>query len=455
VAAQAAEQAANLKSKQDAKQLAEKTEYGFEATLEAALAHDPQLKSAYWRHQANKEEASFGMSRLLPDIRLSATYQYENSDNIYTDDDPNNSFFSAENERSSGELDDHYWRVSVRQPLVNYSAHQDYKKGKAVVKASKYNYQKSEQELIYRVSAQYLQVILSTQQVYLNQQKLDALELKKSQATRAHELGVGDRLRVLYVNSARDLARTSLLEAESHLIDAQTLLSNLTGFNVKIPKQWGKSSNTIMPSLLADTQEEWLKRIDDNYNIKEAGARILRDKHNLASSKAEHYPTLHLNLSHLDRKSEDDFRTRKDAIAAIELNVPLYTGGQTQAKVRQARAQLHASEAELEHTKAEKEQQIKLSYNRLVSFKERLLALAESRDSGQGYLEAAERQLSLNISDQINVSDARSQLIDTQLQIAQTLNDYLLSDLILRLETGRLNKAHLKEYDNLFNSAAK
>lgn len=126
---------------------------------------------------------------MLPDIRLSSSYQYEDSDNIYTDE--GSSSYDPDLARSSGQLVDSMWRVSLRQPLFNYSAYQNYQRGLAVAEASEYRYQRSEQELIYRVSERFIGVLLAAQQVYLNQQKLDALELKKAQAERAKQLGVG------------------------------------------------------------------------------------------------------------------------------------------------------------------------------------------------------------------------------------------------------------------------
>ncbi len=428
------------------------TEEGFADVFEAAHSYDPQLERAYWTLQAEKEEANQGLAQLLPSIGLSASYQYEDSDNIYTDAD-NLNYYDPDQERSSGQLVDTFWRVNLRQPLLNYPAYENYLQSKAIALGAEYRYLRAEQELIYRVADRFIKVLLAAQQVYLNQQKLDALELKRVQAIRAQQLGIGDQLEVLYVNSNRDLAHTDLIQAQSALIDAKTLLANVTGYDVKFPEHWIGSSNTVTPTLQTGTEEEWLSAALNNMSVKAAQARIEQEKHNLAARKGEHYPTLDLNLSYLDRKSEDDFRTRQDAIAALEFRVPIYSGGQTSSNIRKARARLHASESELDYVTKEKQQQIKLSYNRLKSFKERLLALAESRESSRGYLDAAERQLSLDLNDQVNVLDARTQFVDTKLKIAQTLNDYLLSDLTLRLESGLLDKQRLLQYDELFNSA--
>lgn len=426
-------------------------ELGFADTLDAALDFDPQLKRAYWSYQAEKEEENIAFSNLLPNIRLNAGHQYEDSDNVYTDD--GSGFYDPSQKRSTGELTDTYWRASLRQPLINYASYQNYKRGQTVAQTAEYRYQRAEQELIYRVTERYVTVLLSAQRVYLTQQKLDALNLKKAQVERALELGIGDKIETLYVKSERDLAHVDLLQAKSDLVDARTLLSNLTGFDVQFPKRWIGSSKTITPNLLTGTQADWLNSINSNYAVRVARSQIKQEQHGLSASKAEHYPVLDLNLHYLDRDSDDDFRTRKDTVAALELSIPLYTGGQTQSKTRRARAKVQASQAELDYIITEKKQQIKLNYNRMLAYRERLIALAESRESGKIYLEAAERQVALNLSDQVNVLDAQTALVDTLLKITETLKEYLLSDLILRLEAGQLDKDYLRHYDNLFNSA--
>ncbi|WP_293268314.1 TolC family protein [Neptunomonas sp.] len=430
--------------------IAEETKQGFLSTFESAFSHDPRLKQAFHKHQAEREDANISAANLLPSVQINANYQYENSDNIYTDE--NSSFYEQSNERSGGELIDKIYRVTIQQPLFNYSAYKGYQRDKAYAASSALRYERSKQELIYKVAEQYLRVLLAAHEVFLNEKKLTALELKQSQADRAQELGVGDQLSVLKVKASKDLARSDLLQAKSQLSDATTLLSNYTGTNVHVPDEWVQNSQDINLELLTGTQEDWLEKVSDNLSIKEARKNILQEELNLSSRKGEHFPTLKLNIGYLDRRSDDEFRVREDMTAAIEFSMPLYSGGRTQANIRKARSRLLASQSQLDYIISEKEQQIKLSYNRLISFKERLEALVETRESSKGYLEAAERQLSLNLGQQISVLDARTQLVDTQIQFAKTLNDYLLSDLILRLESGDLTEQRLHEYDELFST---
>lgn len=425
---------------------------GFFNSYKAAELHDYQLRRAFHTYQADQEEDNISKSALLPKVSVSANYQYEDSDNIYTDED--SSFYSESQERSGGELIDYSYNFNIRQAIINMPALEDYRSSQALVEAAGYNYQQAQQELIYRVSEHYLKVLLAAQQVYLNEQKLESLELKQAQVERAKALKISDQLSLLHAKANRDIAHSDLLQAKGQLRDAKTLLSNITGSPVEPPSNFDEGYD-LTPNLITGTLDDWLKDVNNNMNVKAARARADQEHHSLLARKKESLPKLSLTLSHRDRESDDDFRSRSDAIAAIELSMPLYTGDLIPANTRKAKARFLASQAELDYIRAEKQQQIKLSYDRLSSFKDRLLALAKSKKSSQGFLEAAERQQSLKLSSQITVLEARTQLLDTQLQFARTLNDYLLADLILRLETGRLNEARLHEYDQLFRLSEK
>ena len=111
----------------------------------------------------------------------------------------------------------------------------------------------------------------------------------------------------------------------------------------------------------------------------------------------------------------------------------------------------NAAQVRYEKALSDTRQAVKLAYTQLNSYHNRLLALDESRRSGQAYLEAAERQADLSIGSQVDVLEARTELYDIRLEFAKTLSDYLLADLNLLLETGQLNDAALVRYDQLFD----
>ncbi len=444
-------EAAAVDESSAAEQHAPQLPYGFASALIAAMDYDPGLKRARAQYESEQEDDNLSLAELLPQVSASGGYQYENSDNIYTDEASN--FYNPDLARSSGELLDSYWRVDVSQAVVNWEAYQGYKRDRAGVDASEFRYQRAVQELIYQVAERYLIVLQHAQRVYLTEQKLEALELKSVQAERARELEVGDQLSVLRVRASRDLARSDLLKARSELQDAKTLLKNITGQPVVLPQGWVEAGQRVHLSSLSGLDQSWLEAVKENLSVREAASLVEKEKYNLSAQKAGHLPTLSLNLSHVNKESDDEFRERSDSVVALRLNVPLYSGGRQSARVRKAQALLGASEAQLEVLQYQKQQQIELSLNKITSISERLQALENSKQSSQGYLEAAERQMSLNLGDQIAVLDARTDLVDTQLQFAETLHEYLIADLLLRLETGQLEAGYMAEFDQLFSEA--
>ncbi len=422
---------------------------GLNEAFIAAASHDPELRAAYMQYQADKEEIVLSKSALLPDISFTAGYSYEDSDNIYTD--PDSPSYDETLPRSSGEISETNWMVRLRQPLYDKGRYENYKSVLAFVDQAEYRFLRAEQELVFRVAERYLAVLLSAQQVYLNQQKLVALELKQTQVEREVSLGVGDQLNLLEVTARHDLARADLLQAESALRDEQTRLQNITGKTTVIPDSWIQTGYQVTPELLMGSAEEWLAKANDNLMVKEGEARIKQSKLALKSREAGHYPTVALGLSYQDRDSEDDQRSRKDARITIDLTLPLYQGGKTQAAIRQGSARLSLEEAQRDKTLTDAQQQVKLAYSRLEGFKERLDALNQSSESSLRYLEAAERGQKLNLRSQVEVLDARTRLVDTQLRFAETLNEYLLADIRLHFESGSLSAQRLNEYDEMFS----
>lgn len=419
--------------------------WSLQHTFQQAQGYDPRLRKAHHVHQSEQEERSFALANLLPNIQSSASYSDEKSDNMYTDAD--SQYYDPKLPRSGGRLEDTSWRVSLQQPLFDYEAIEAYRGSKDFVNASGHHFERQRQELIFRVAEQYLNVLLATQKVHLSQQKVEALEKKRAQIQRAQELHISDRLSLLHATSQSDIARSDLQQNTIAVADAKNLLRNMTGTELELPADWHFDAYGRLPGLAEAELQQWVDAISHNRSVLAARSRVDQHRHNLSASRGGHMPTLSLRLSHYDRESDDEQRTRTDTVASVEVNFPLYTGGRAQAKVRKARADLQANQAELDYTLSTTRQVVELSFQHLRSYAQRLQILTEARVSALGYLEASERELSLNLSDQINVLDARTQLLDVELQYAEALKELLLADLRLRLETGQLDEQRLGYYD--------
>ena len=429
---------------------ADTEEANFYQALNAAIQHDPELRAAWKTRLAEQEEANRARAGLLPRVEFSAGYSYEDSESIFTD-----SPAFADDPRSDGKLHEHYWSLSLDQPLFNWSAVQDWRAAVQGDEAAGWRYTQSERQLILRVTETYLELLFSARQEYLYRQQLETQELQISQARRQQDLGIGDRITLLEIQSQQDLTRTDLLEARSNYADARTRLENMTGQLIDIPENWRIAEHQPQPLALESSEEDWLELSLKNFTYRETQARVRQAELTRSSRFAQHYPTVNFNLTYMDRDSDDEYRTRESWRAGIDLRLPLYNGGGTQAAFRQADAQLQAESARSDQSLAEARQQIRLAYNRATSLAQRLEALRKSESSTRSFLEAATRGMDLNLRSKIDVLDARSQLLDVQLRYAQTLQNYLQADMELHHAAGQLTPERLHYYDQLFNEAAR
>ncbi|MEC8082303.1 MAG: TolC family outer membrane protein [Pseudomonadota bacterium] len=421
---------------------------GFADALSLAKQNDPELKYAFHSYKAEQEADDISRANLLPNISLSSSYRYSDVDDYYT---RNGATTVDTVERSEEEQDDYSFQLNLQQSLINVSAWKAYSSAKEAVRQSQFSYNRAEQELIYRLSEAYLKTLLAAQRVYITQEKLESLQLKLDQTTRMNELGVGDRLNVLRARSSRDVAKSDLLQAKGLLDDAQTALENITGQMINMPDAWIKNGHLVLPNLLVGEQQAWLDQVPDNAQVLAELSNVRAKELESEASRAQHLPTLNFQLTYLDRTSDDPFVDSTRGIASLNLEIPIYSGGKTSAQARQAEAGRNAAQVRYEKALSDTRQAVKLAYTQLNSYHNRLLALDESRRSGQAYLEAAERQADLSLGSQVDVLEARTELYDIRLEFAKTLSDYLLADLNLLLETGQLNDAALVRYDQLFD----
>lgn len=430
---------------------------GFAQALEQAKQHDPELKYAFYNYKAEQEQDNIALSQLLPSVQLSSSYVKQDIDDYYTQ---NKASSIEENQRNrnparyAGTQDYYTSQLSIKQSLVNVSAWQAYSSSKDAVRQSQYTYTRAEQELIYRLSQAYLKALLAAQQVFINEEKLESLQLKLDQTSRMSELGVGDRLNVLRATSSRDVARSDLLQAKSRLEDANTQLADLTGGKIDIPLDWVANGHKVLPVLVEGSEKDWISKVQDNASLLAESSNVRSKEKDASARSAQHLPTLDLSLSYVDQNSDDLYKYNENLTASINLTIPIYSGGRTSAQSRQAEASYNAAQARYEKTLSDKKQVVKLAFSQLSSYRERLQALEESRKSSKAFLDAAERQADLSLGSQVDVLEARTELYDVRLEFASTLSDYLIADLNLLLETGQLNEQTLQKYDRLFNQQA-
>lgn len=404
-----------------------------------ALQHDSDLSRQRYELEATREEVPMARSQLLPQVTASAGYLWQDSTNTQTVGDED----LGQPATRPGEIDETYHQIQLQQPLFSLERWRNMGVASAQVSAAELQLAVVEQELAIQVSEAYVKAYLAAQRLGLLEAQQASLDLQVRQASRAFDLGVGNRVDLLEAQSRHDRAVSDAVEAENELDNALSELERLTGtmptFKVASP---GELSTVALADNIGDT-DEWISRTGQNLSVLLASEQQKIAQADTSVRRAGYYPELNLNLSYSDRTSDDQFRESEDYRASVELSVPIYRGGYTNASVRQGQKRIEAGLATIDNERNLAVQEVRRRIRAINGGERRLEALGQAISSSQLFLEAAERGEQLGLRDLVDVLDARASLYDQRIQYVDAVGSYALDMLALHTAVGRLESGDL------------
>ncbi|MEL7611768.1 TolC family outer membrane protein [Vreelandella titanicae] len=404
-----------------------------------ALRHDSDLTRQRYELDATQEEVPMARSQLLPQISATGGYLWQDSTNIQTVGDED----LGQPATRPGEIDETYYQVQLQQPLFSLERWRKMDVASAQVSAAELQLAVVEQELAIQVSEAYVKAYLAAQRSGLLEAQQKSLDLQVRQASRAFDLGVGNRVDLLEAQSRYDQAVSDAVEAENELDNALSELERLTGVMPEFQSSAPGELTTVTLNNDIGDPEAWIARTNQNLNVLYASEEQQVVQADSSVRRSGYYPELNLNLSYSDRVSDDELRESEDYRASVELSVPIYRGGYTNASVRQGEKRIEAGLAALDNERNLAIQEVRQRIRALNGGERRLEALNQAISSSQLFLDAAERGEQLGLRDLVDVLDARASLYDQRIQYVDTVGNYALDTLALHAAVGSLESEDL------------
>jgi len=129
-----------------------------------AVAHDALLASVKFENQATQELISQGRSLFLPSITANVGYdENDNERKILTSEVTSNDLLSG----NKADFHSYDYGITIKQPLFNYGAFQQYKKILSQTSLSEKKLLLAQQDLMYRVSLVYFETLMARDQIDL------------------------------------------------------------------------------------------------------------------------------------------------------------------------------------------------------------------------------------------------------------------------------------------------
>ncbi|MFO8140726.1 MAG: TolC family protein, partial [Marinobacter sp.] len=185
---------------------------------------------------------------------------------------------------------------------------------------------------------------------------------------------------------------------------------------------------------------------------------------NLKVAKSGHLPTLDLTASYSETNVHGNERAElgqrqqfegSQGVIGLQLNVPLYMGGGTQAGVRQQRSLVTAAEQDLNTTRRDVRVETRSLYLTVNNNVETASALEQTIISRRSALDATRAGYDVGTRNIVEVLDAERAYYVALRDYANARYDYVINTLQLKQAAGTLSPQDLIDLNNWLSANAR
>ena len=435
-------------------------------TYELARAGDPQLAAAESGRLATKEGAVQARAALLPQLDGSATYRRSKSTgpSTQTQFDPvtgepvrfSGDSESTTNSRSVG--------LNLSQVLFDFGSFSRVKSQNAISHAADFQVESAGDSLVTRTSQAYFNVLVAIESLAAAETQETALKKQFDFASKRLEVGLAPITDVHEARAQYDSARANTIVVRNALEDAYQALVEITGQPVRNLKGLPADFQPSLPN--ERDADAWVAAaIDNNPALKAKQLQVQASEADVTTARAGHLPTLYFNGSYGKNASWGDstFSSTNPPFSStfpignesrgpsfgLTLSVPIFAGGATQSRVRQALAQRDVASDELEQQKRGLERATRNAYQTLVAGISEVEARRLALVSAQSAYDASQVGLEVGTRTVLDVLINQQNLFNARQAYAIAKYNYLQNRLLLEQSAGSLDYDDVQDVNRL------
>ena len=325
------------------------------------------------------------------------------------------------------------------------------REAEAGVRAGRENLRNVEQQVLLEAVTAYADVLRDQALVRLREGNVAVLtkDLQAAEARRA----------------VREVTRTDVAQSQARRARAVSAL-DLARSNVKTSRAIyervvGRPANGLSePSppakLVPQSVEDAIKIAEKEHpNVISALFREKAARHTVDRVWGELLPDVRLEASYGQRfDPSSTVREQDSASVTGRVRMPLYEGGETQARVRAAKHTHVSRLQEIEQARSETQALVVTAWSRLAAARAQLQSDRVQVESARIALEGVREEERVGQRTLFDVLNAEQELLDAQVQQVVTRRDLIVSTFSLLASIGRLNAMELKLTDAVYDAEA-
>lgn len=404
-----------------------------------AQSNDPSFEAARYTLEAAQQKIPQARAGLLPTVNVSGNAAKINSETTFSPSPAVN-----RDGRTWA------WTLQLTQPLVRVQNLFAYQTSQHVVDQALAQFALAEQDLILRVAQAYFGVVSAQEGIVSAQAQVNAMEQQLAQATHGFQAGTHAVTDVYEARSRRDLASAQLVAARNDLASRRADLEKVVG-PVPYPLATLRPE-VVIPQPQPNDIQAWANRAQENNPTVRAQAALLAAAESeVRRNRAEHLPTLDLTASYGKNYASSSLTPVNYTTAAtsqqagIQLNIPLFAGGATSARVNEAIANKYKARAEMEMARRQVAADARQAYAGIENGVSQVVALESALDSSNSAVKGNQAGFGLGIRTNIDVLNAQQQLYTAQRDLVKARYDTLFQGLKLKAAAGMLAESDVAE----------
>jgi outer membrane protein len=412
--------------------------------VQQALNSDPDYQAAKFQNAADAEATVQAWSRFLPHLHAEANYASQNQDIISSD----NTVYAVGNTH----YPDYGYAVTMDLSLFNYSDWANLKAARALTRQSNAQFESAKQDLLLRVAERYFTVLVAAETANAARAESRALKEHVGLVQGKVNGGAARQAELLDAQAHYLQSQARQAKADAAVRDAVEGLRAITG--VTVADFNGLSDKlTIKPLDPADTQH-WVDMArHNNPRIKAAVEATERGHQEVEAERSRWYPNVSLQVFQNRHKTEGSLFGGGSDIGElggmVKVYVPIYEGGDSSSRVRQADALYNKARVGEDKTGRDVVRETAAAVDGIKTAQSQAGALRASLKAQEQVVEQLTESYRSGAASNVDVLDAQRDLFLARAQYVRARYNYALDTLKLRHAVGLLDISDLEEVNRL------
>lgn len=388
-----------------------------------ARLEDPKVLASFAQAKAGQEHQREALGALLPQVSLNAGVNQIRQESDVVQDS-----YDAES-----------YSLVVRQYLYNKAAWENYKKFKSLAKQTESAAQDAQAEATVELARRYFTALAAEDELELVKAERRTTQESLDRVTALYEKQLALVTDQLDLKARVDLLAAQELEASNQAIISRESLAEIVGRPVK--ERLSRVRDDVHMQVSAQSLETWVREgIAQNPALKASESGVEAAEAALRSGKGGHYPTVSLNLSaqQTNEGYNNALAPRTDSyVAGVGVQVPIYSGGSTSARVRGLYQDQVVAEEQREEIRRRVVKEITSAYLTANSNGEKIEASRLALSSAQLSRVAAEKGLTYGMVNAVDVLAAVRNEFRARRDLLKTQYEFLSNVFTLNRWAGR------------------